>query len=200
MKKLLALSLCFVVIFAFASCGEKKAKSKDSVDLSYYANLGKIPEVSYKLGADCENVEKELQAEYDAFLATDPHNSPDHDHDHDVEEIYYNRSDEGDYIFLNNGSKYFLYKKDQAKKGISCIVTFGDAFGFKMGTFIVDVKKAMPNTKFVEEEITEGSVFFEEFLSSGTVLKTQVNGVTIMFVFQEGELYCTAMYKTNSWK
>ncbi len=200
MKKILALCLTFIVVFTFAACGGKGKKKTDSVDLSYYAKLGQIPEMEYKLGSNCEKLEKELQAKYDAFLANDPHDSADHDHDHYEEEIYYDKSDKGDYIFVNNGSKYYLYKEAEKKDGVSCIVTFGDAFGFKMGTFIYEVKNSMSSIEFVEEDITEGSIFFEDFLSTGTVLKAELDDVTVMFVFQEGELYCTAMYKTDSWK
>ena len=107
---------------------------------------------------------------------------------------------EGDYILLDNGSKYYLYKKSEEKKGISCIVTFGDAFGFKMGTFIYEVKNAMASIEFTETDITEGSIFFADYLSSGTALTTEIDEKTVVFIFQEGELYATAMYKTNSWK
>lgn len=200
MKKLIALSLCIISIFTFAACNEKIRTKNDVVDLEYYAKLGQIPEVKYRLGSDCDKVEKELQAEFDAFLADDRFNTDDDNHDHDTEEIYFDKSDKGDYIFINNGSKYYLYKEDEKKDGISCVVTFGEAFGFKMGTFVYDIKTSMASIEFVEEEITAGSIFFEDFLSTGSVLKVEINDTTVMFVFQEGELYCTAMYKTDSWK
>ncbi len=200
MKKVFAFLLCFGLIFSFTACGEKSKKNNDAVDLNYYTNLGQIPEMPYKLGANCDKVRDELQAEYDNFLANDPENSADHDHDHYAEEIYFNVSDEGDYILLDNGSKYYFYKKAEEKKGISCIVTFGDAFGFKMGTFIYEVKNAMPSIEFTEAEITDGDVFFADYLTSGTALSTEIGERTVMFIFQEGELYATAMYKTNSWK
>lgn len=200
MKKIFALVLCVCLIFTFAACGEKSKKNDDAVDLQYYAKLGQIPEMSYKLGAKCDKVQAELQAEYDEFISEDPHNSSDHIDDHYAEEIYFNVADEGDYVLLDNGSKYYFYKKTEKKDGISCIVTFGDAFGFKMGTFIYEVKNAMSSIEFIEKEITDGSIFFADYLSSGTVLTTEIEDVTVMFVFQEGELYAAAMYKTNSWK
>lgn len=200
MKKLFALLLCLCLVFSFTACGEKGKKNTDEVDLYYYTSLGQIPEMSYKLGSKCDKVQSELQAEYDAFLSDDSHEGDDHDHDHYAEEIYFNASDEGDYVLLDNGSKYYLYKKAEEKNGISCIVTFGDAFGFKMGTFIYDVKKALASIEFTESEITEGSIFFADYLFSGTALSTEIGERTVMFIFQEGELYATAMYKTNSWK
>lgn len=198
MKKIFVFLLCLGLVFSFTACGEKSKKNADKVDLHYYTSLGQIPEMPYKLGAKCDKVQSELQAEYDEFLADDSHEGD--DHDHDAEEIYFNASDEGDFILLDNGSKYYLYKKAEEKDGVSCIVTFGDAFGFKMGTFIYDVKKAMPSIEFTEIDITEGSVFFADYLSSGTALSTEIDEKTVMFIFQEGELYATALYKTNSWK
>lgn len=200
MKKLLAALTCIILIFTFTACGGKKKSNNDAVDLQYYAKIGQIPEMPYKLGAKCDKVTSELQAEYDAFLANDPHNSADHDHDHYAEEVYFNVSDKDGTVFLDNGSKYYYYKTAEKKNGISCIVTFGDAFGFKMGTFIYELKIAMPSIEFEEEEITEGSIFFADYLTSGTTLTAELDGVSIMFIFQESELYATAMYKTDSWK
>ncbi len=200
MKKLLAALTCFILLFTFTACGGKKKSNNDAVDLQYYAKIGQIPEIPYKLGAKCEKVTSELQAEYDAFLANDPHNSADHDHDHYAEDTHFEIVDKGDYVFINGGNRFYFYKKDEKKNGISCIVTFGDAFGFKMGTFIYEIKNAMPSVEFKEEDITEGMLFFDENLSDGTVLYTEFNGVTVVFVFLEGELYATAMYKTDSWK
>ncbi len=200
MKKLFALSLCFVLLFTFTACSKDRKKNNDAVDLEYYAKLGQIPEMPYKLSADCEKVEEELQAEFDAFLSNDPHEGEDHDHDHNVEEIYLNVKDNDDHIFIDNGTKYYLYKKAEKEDGISCIVTFGDAFGIKMSTFIYEVKNAMPSIEFTENEIEEGDIFFAEYLASGNVLTTEIDGVTVMFVFQDSELYATAMYKTDSWE
>ncbi len=200
MKKLFAILLCLSLVFSFTACGEKSKKNNDAVDLNYYTSLGQIPEIPYKLGAKCDKVQAELQAEFDEFLSNDSHNSADHNHDHYAEEIYFNVSDKGEFVLLDNGSKYYLYKKAEENKGISCIVTFGDAFGFKMGTFIYDVKNALKSIEFSETEITEGDIFFADYLISGTVLSTEIGERTVMFVFQDGELYATAMYKTNSWK
>ena len=200
MKKIFALLLAFALLASFVGCGGKDKKNSDTVDLQYYAKIGQIPEVDYKLSAKCDKVEDELSDKYEAYLSNDPENSPDHDHDHYAEDTYFEVVDEGDYIFINGGSRYYFYKKAEKKDGISCIVTFGDAFGFKMGTFIYEIKNAMASVEFKEEEITEGMLFFDEYLSSGTVLSAEFNDVTVMFVFLDGELYATAMYKTASWE
>ncbi len=200
MKKVFIFLLSLALLISFAGCGDKTKKNNDDVDLQYYAKIGQIPEVEYKLSAKCDKVEKELSDKYEEYLSNDPENSPDHDHDHYAEDTYFEVIDEGDYIFINGGSRFYFYQKSEKKNGISCIVTFGDAFGFKMGTFIYEIKNAMPSVEFKEETITEGMLFFDEYLSDGTVLTTEFDGVTVMFVFLDGELYATAMYKTASWK
>lgn len=200
MKKIVAILLSLVLLVSFTGCGGKKQKNNDKVDLQYYAKIGQIPEVEYKLSSKCDKVEKELSDKYEDYLSNDPENTPDHDHDHYEEDTFFEVEDKGDYVFINNGTRYYFYQKSEKKNGISCIVTFGDAFGFKMGSFIYDVKNAMTSVEFKEEAITEGKLFFDEYLSDGTVLSAEFQDVTVMFVFLEGELYATAMYKTNSWK
>ena len=60
MKKLFAVLLTFALLVSFAGCGGKTKKNNDNVDLQYYAKIGQIPEVEYKLSAKCDKVEKEL--------------------------------------------------------------------------------------------------------------------------------------------
>lgn len=200
MKKLVSLALALLMLFSFVGCKEESKTKSDKVDLRYYASLGQIPEVEYKLGADCKIVEKELSAKYEEYLSNDPENGADHDHDHNAEDTYFEIIEEDDYFFINSGSKYYFYKTADKEDGISYIVTFGDAFGFKMGDFIHDVKTSLPNIEFVEEEITAGKLHFDKYIDSGTTLTAEFSGVSIMFVFVDGNLYATAMYKTDSWK
>ena len=91
MKKIIAFSLCLIMLLSFSACGEKNDKSQDKVDLEYYAKLGQIPEVPYKLGTDCEKLEKELSDAYEEYLSDDPHNSADDNHDHNAEDTYFDR-------------------------------------------------------------------------------------------------------------
>lgn len=200
MKKIVSLALAVLMIFTFVACGEKEETKSDKVDLKYYSQLGQIPEVEYKLGADCKKVQKELSDKYEDYLANDPENGADHDHDHYAEDTYYSVSEEEGYVFINSGNRYYLYKIDEKDEGISYIVTFGDAFGFKMGEFIYDIQSALPNVEFVEKTIAEGELLFDKYISDATTLTADFDGVSIMFVFVEDELYATAMYKTDSWK
>ena len=65
MKKIVSLALAVLMIFTFVACGEKEETKSDKVDLKYYSQLGQIPEVEYKLGADCKKVQKELSDKYE---------------------------------------------------------------------------------------------------------------------------------------
>ena len=53
--------------------------------------------------------------------------------------------------------------------------------------------------KFTQEEANEENVFFASYITDGTILKTEIDGVVIMFVFLENQLYATAMYDTKNW-
>ena len=56
------------------------------------------------------------------------------------------------------------------------------------------------HAQFKEEALTEGGLWFDEYLLECTTLTAEYDGVTIVFVFMNGELYSTAMYKTASWE
>lgn len=197
MKKLLALSLCFMILFSFAACKEDEKKANDEIDLQYYVNLGQIPELEYKIGADCDEVNQKLSDEYEKYLSSDPHSTE--DDDHYAEDIYFNVLEKGGYVFLDQGTKGYYYKQSEKDKGISCLITYGDAFGIEMGTFIYDLKQKIQSIEFSEKEITVGDLFYADYMSEGTVLTAEFDNITVQFLFEDGSLYCTALYLTDTY-
>ena len=197
MKKLLALSLCFMILFSFAACKEDEKKANDEIDLQYYVNLGQIPELEYKIGADCDEVNQKLSDEYEKYLSSAPHSTE--DDDHYAEDIYFNVLEKDGYVFLDQGTKGYYYKQSEKDKGISCLITYGDAFGIEMGTFIYDLKQKMQSIEFSEKEITVGDLFYADYMSEGTVLTAEFDNITVQFLFEDGSLYCTALYLTDTY-
>jgi hypothetical protein len=56
----------------------------------------------------------------------------------------------------------------------------------------------MASIQFKETDITEGSLFYADYMTEGTVLTAEFNDVTVQFAFQESGLVCTAIFKTSA--
>lgn len=197
MKKFLAFILVILVIFTFVSC-KKKETNTATIDVEYYANLGKMPEIEFSLGDDVETVKKGLEKNYDEYLESEKDNE-NHNHDHDSTAVTFNEIEGKNNVLLNNGTTYYYYVKAKADDGIAYIVHREKSFGFELGTSIVDVKKALGDTKHNESEVTDENAFFATGLTNGTLLEIVNGDVVTMFVFHENELYATAMYNKKVW-
>ncbi len=195
MKKIISLLLCLCFIFAFVGCDEDKKSAESVIDLEYYAKIGQIPEVKYALGADADDTAIELSG----LMSETPEETPDDQHNHDQQDFFYEYVEGEDNILLDNGTIGYYYNKDNKEKGISYIVCYDKAFGFELGTVSVEIKEQLPEYKFKEEEVSDENAFFATYISNGTVLKTEIKNVVIMFVFQENELFATAIYDKDNW-
>ncbi len=195
MKKIISLILCLCFVFSFVGCNNSKDKKENLIDLEYFAKIGQIPEVKYTLGSDIDKVTKELSG----LMPENIEESSDHSHDHNQTEFFFEVIEGEDNILLDNGTSGYYYNKDNKNKGVSYIVNYDKGFGFELGTVSVEIKKALENFKLKEESVNENNAFFADYISNGTVLKTEIDNVVIMFVFQDNELFATAMYDTNNW-
>lgn len=197
MKKLccLVLSLCFML--SLCACKKKTIETiKPTIDLKQYAKLGQIPEAGYSLGADIDKVIEELtvlKAEDDANHQEDPT----HNHDHDEEEFRFEVFEGENNVLIDNGIVNYYYHKADKSAGISCIVVYDTAFGFSLGTLISDIKRAASDIEFKEEIWTEESNVPVTNVTDGTILTAKFDESTIVFLFQENELYATVMYNDN---
>ena len=198
MKKLISLVLCFVMIFCFASCKKDDNKNSVNVDLEYYAKLGKIPEAEFTLGDNVDDVIDKLtdkQTQYESEHGEDP----DHSHDHNQADFFFNVTEGDKNVLIDNGTVNYYYNKNNKKNGIAYIVNYDTAFELEIGALISEVQEYFKGFEFTQEEANEENVFFASYITDGTVLKTEIDGVVIMFVFLENQLYATAMYDTKNW-
>ncbi len=196
MKKFIAFSLCVLMLFSFAGCKGDKKKTNDEIDLEYYLSLGQIPEMKYKLGADCDEAATALQIEYDEYMSGGSTMPSDDDHDHSSEGVYFEKTEENGYIILNQGNRGYYCTASKKQDGITAIYTYDTAFGIETGTLPYDLQKKMQSVEFSEEEITQGSLFYADYMTEGTVLSAEFEDNTVQFAFQEGGLVCTAVFKT----
>lgn len=198
MKKLLSLFLCLCLLFSFTGCGEKKKSNTNKVDLEYYAKLGQMPEAEYTLGADIDNVINELTKKFDDYQNSHG-DDPDHSHDHNQADFMFDVTEGEKNVLIDNGTINYYYNKKNKDKGISYIVNYDTAFGFEIGTVSSEVRKYLSDYDLKEEPLTEDNAFFVSYLTNGTVINTKIEDVAILFVFEDNQLFATAIYDTNNW-
>ncbi|MBQ4119596.1 MAG: hypothetical protein IJD45_04320 [Clostridia bacterium] len=197
MKKLFCIILCLVLCFSLSACGEKdKDKSSNAADLEYYARIGRIPEVDYVLGTDVDKITAELNKRLEEENKKHQED-PNHTHDHDEDEFFFEVFEGEKNVLLDNGYISYYYTKANKDKGVSYIVNYDTAYGFPLGTVISEIKAAYPDFEFIEQPLDANNAFFADYIMDGTVLSTPFDGNVISFVFQNNELFATAIFNDN---
>ena len=171
MKKLFAFLLVMTLALSFSACGKKKEKTAENkVDLEYYAELGQMPECPYKLGAEAAGEEY-------PFAVTEGEKT----------------------VRIDNGDFVYYYEKANKDKGISYIIATSKGYGFGVGTSILEIKNALPELEYTEEDVNDSNSFFLMGTMGGTVLKYTFKTRVISFFFSENELTAVTLYDTDNW-
>ena len=187
MKKIFCLILSLLLIVSFAACGEDKEKEQTAkVDIEYYAKLGEIPECNYKLGEDPEAIKAALSSEEQSAVS-------------EGEEYAYNVTEGEKSVRIDNGDFSYFYEKGKENAGISYIAAFDKAYGFEMGISVLDVKESLGGFDYTEEPADDSNAFFLMGVENGTVMRYTFDNTVIIFVFQDNELFATAIYNTDNW-
>lgn len=181
MKKILSLILCMIFVFSLAACGEDfDNKSDHSIDIEYYAKLGQINDLQYKLGDSVETAQELLNK------TTDDHG-----------ESNYFDYESGDYTVMTDGGVYCCYKTEDKVAGLTHIVKSGDAYGFTVGAVSTQIRDIMSGKGYdaTEREAKRSEVFFLPAGADMTVLEYEIGNTTVLFVFQEHALSATVISK-----
>lgn len=185
MKKILALALSVLLLLGLCACKEREAKKEHSVDIEYYADLGQIPESQFMLGDTGETVKKALEKAAD---------KDEEDHSYFDEQIGENN------VFLTDGTYEYYYKKAAPEKGIAYIVSYTDAYGFKLGDVILEVKEALSGYNVEELAVnSENAFFYFGDTSAANLLKVEFQKNTVMFLFENNALTATVIYSNENW-
>jgi len=149
------------------------------VDVEYYAKLGQISDLEYKLGDSVEDTKTALGK------TLDDHGEP----------VYFDYASK-DYTVMTDGAVCCCYTTDDAEAGITHIVKYGDAYGFSVGAVSTQVRDTMSDMGFdaTEREAKSGELFFLPASADITVLEYQIKDNTVLFVFQEHALSATVIY------
>ena len=181
MKKLICFVLCVVFVLSLTACGsEGNEKATHSIDIEYFVKLGQIKDFEYKLGDSIDDAKTLLSQ------TTNDHG-----------ESNYFDYPAGDYTVMSDGEICVCYKTDDQASGVTHIVKYGDSYGFPVGAVSTQVRDAMTGMGFTatERETKQGELFFMPSGSDMTILEYEIEGVTLLFVFQEHALSATVISK-----
>lgn len=183
MKKLLAALMSVCIIFCFTACqdADTSSASKSATDIDIVAAVkgGGIPEGEYTLGDDYDTLFNQLT-----------------NNGEDVDGMFYQRSEEGEFSVLSDANGYSCYFLTEDKdKGIVAIATFGDAFGFSHSTMANEVLSSLKEQGIEAEETPADSddVFFMPSSVGYTQIECEIADNTVIFVFQDSLLCATAL-------
>lgn len=174
MKKFVCLLLAVSFILCLVACKEDNVKT-DSVDISYYANLGQIPECDYKLGQSALEVAEELKAKAEKEDASEE----------DFCEVI-----EGETVTkIITSDTHYIYKNDETE--ISKIVVFNTVYGFDLGTDLEKIKKSQEAYDKTGEEVSLSEEEARDFSGNEycTYLKFDFEKSTVIFAFEDNALF-----------
>ena len=69
----------------------------------------------------------------------------------------------------------------------------------RVGTSILEIKNALPELEYTEEDANDDNSFFLMGTMDGTVLKYTFKTRVISFFFSENELTAVTLYDTDNW-
>lgn len=181
MKKLLSLALCLVFALCLTACGDKAdGKSSHNVDIEYYAKLGQISDIGYKLGDGADEIKQLLSSS-----TTDDHG----------DSLYFDY-ESGDYTVMSDGNVCCCYITADKDSGITHIIKYGDAYGFTQGTVSTQIRDTMSDMGFdaQERDAKDGELFFLPSSGTLTVLEYGFGDNTVLFVFEQNALSAAVIY------
>ncbi len=183
MKRIIALILSICMALMLCACGEKKEnnESEHSVDVEYYAKIGQIPEHTYHLGSDAEEMEEAFEEEDEKHEEENP--------DAHLHSVYGLMERDNYSILAYKDANYYF--KDDGK--ISAIVSLGDSYGFKIGDLSVEIKKALGKFELDEKKGTEDVIFFLPSAESFTYFEHTFGENKVIFTFQDNALCAVAL-------
>lgn len=228
MKKVLSLLLVSLIVFVFASCGEKQENNVSSEAVSSiqfnklvpeYASKGMIDTVIFPVGASVDEVVQHYNGEgpaiddHGAHLSSEDENSdlyatsdlisvPELD-----DEVVYNLTirglDTGDRIvkMYAYDTRYFYYNASPMS-GIAYIAQSIDSFGYMIGHSTYKEVKGTIEAKPVADKMAknEDMFFMVEPLVNSRMLSYQYGDYMLNFFFDSNDkLFYTTIYNVHVW-
>ena len=218
MKKILSLFLVSLIVFSFASCGEKQENNVSSEAVSSieynklvpeYASKGMIDTVIFPVGASVDEVVQyyngdgpAIDENSEADASSETISIPELD-----DEVVYNLTirglDTGDRIvkMYSYDTRYFYYNASPMS-GIAYIAQSIDAFGYMIGHSTYTEVKGTIEAKPTSDKIAENDdmFFMVEPLVNSRMLSYQYGDYMLNFFFDSNDkLFYTTIYNLHVW-
>ncbi len=228
MKKVLSLLLVSLIVFVFASCGEKQENNVSSEAVSSiqfnklvpeHASKGMIDTVVFPVGASVDEVVQHYNGEgpaiddhgahlssedenLDFYATSDSISVPELD-----DEVVYNLTirglDTGDRIvkMYAYDTRYFYYNASPMS-GIAYIAQSIDSFGYMIGHSTYKEVKGTIEAKPVADKMAknEDMFFMVEPLVNSRMLSYQYGDYMLNFFFDSNDkLFYTTIYNVHVW-
>ncbi len=185
MKRVLSLILCIAFIFTLCSCKDGKKNNDGSVDIEYFANLGQIPENDITIGTTRDKLISTLDKRGEEAEKNGEHYG-------------YNEIEGENNVLVEEGPYDYYYKKADSDKRVAYIVSYLDAYGFKVGDIIVEVENALTDYEVKKENANEKNAFFYfGDYSKAQVLRITFEKNSVLFLFEDNALCATAIYSNE---
>lgn len=205
MKKILSCFLAVAIMFSLCACarnnnsGASDISIEHSVDIAYYASLGKIPELEYALGTDPDEI---MNGSGHEQSHTDESVSNSVGHTHEAPTL---TKSEGELsVMLNGGTFIYYYEKAKAQNGVSAIVCLNEAYGFNITdrTVTVDTVKAVlsKHTPTVATPTEDDLFFLPDTGTQATALIYTFNDkYKLQFFFIDGAFSAIMLSDIYNW-
>ena len=185
MKRIFSIILVAILMFSLCGCKDGKKKGENGVDIEYYVNLGQIPENEITLGTSRDKLISVL-------------NKRGEEAEKQGEHYGYNEIEGENNVLIEEGPYDYYYKKADSDKKVAYIVSYLDAFDFKLGDVIIEVKEALKEYDVNQENANENNAFFYfGDYSKAQVLKITFEKNSVLFLFEGSALCATAVYSNN---
>lgn len=228
MKKVLSLLLVSLIVFVFASCGEKQENNVSSEAVSSiqfnklvpeHASKGMIDTVIFPVGASVDEVVQHYNGEgpaiddHGAHLSSEDENSDLYATSDSIsvpeldDEVVYNLTirglDTGDRIvkMYAYDTRYFYYNASPMS-GIAYIAQSIDSFGYMIGHSTYKEVKGTIEAKPVADKMAknEDMFFMVEPLVNSRMLSYQYGDYMLNFFFDSNDkLFYTTIYNVHVW-
>lgn len=185
MKKILIFTLVISVLFCFTSCSKDKDSSNknNTVDVEYYAKLGKIPESEYSLHNDIDEIDTALTLKAE-----------------ENEEFVYSKISGDKSAVMETGDKSYYYLVDDKESGVLYIVSSNGGYGFESGTVSIEIKEALSEYEYTEEKVDFDAPYsFNLNPNDCNILKYNFGRNTVIFAFSENALASVSIYDNEKW-
>lgn len=188
MRKIISIFLVLCIALCFVGCKNDKNKTEHTVDVEYYAKLGKIPEVEFALGIS----ESDLSDHYGDGKIIDAG-----DHEHYVE---LNKMEGNKTVRLDAGNLLFYYEKEKKQNGISVMISFDTAYDFEVGIAMPeDIQNAISAEGTLTDATADQLYFLPVSDDTAKVLSYTFDNIRLDFFFINDFLSATVLTDTNNW-